>query len=70
MAEIGGQTDLGEESLEIWNKYKLLQFAILFSYILILIPQLSLFYIIVIFVITIFLLIAILNFLKRCSKNL
>lgn len=70
MAEKRGQFDLVEESDERWNQYKMLQIAVLFSFIVILIPLLAVFYFIVLFIISIILSIGILGFLQRCSKNL
>jgi hypothetical protein len=70
MAEKREQFDLARESDERWNQYKMLQIAIIFSFVLIFIPPLALIYIIVLFIITIILTIAILSFLKKCSKSL
>lgn len=70
MAEKREEFDLVKESNERWNQYKILQIAVLFSYILIFIPPLAVVYIIVLFVISIILTIGILGFLKRCSESL
>ena len=70
MAEQQEQHDLAQEADKRWNQYKLLQFAFLFSFILIFIPPLALFYIIVFFIISIIITIAILGFLRRCSERL
>lgn len=70
MAEKRQQSDLVIESEERWNQYKTLQFAVLFSFILIFIPLLGLIYIIGILVVSIILTIKILGFIKRCSENL
>jgi hypothetical protein len=70
MAEKQGQSDLAKESDEKWNQYKMLQIAILFSFILLLIPPLAIVYIIVLFVISIILAISILGFIKRCIEGL
>jgi len=70
MAENGGQSGIAVESNKIWNQYKLLQIAIVSSFVIIFIPLLALVYIIVVFVITIKLVITIVGFLKRCSEYL
>jgi hypothetical protein len=70
MAEKEQQLDLASESSEKWNQFLILRIASLFSFILILIPALSLVYIIVMFVASIIILLSILDFLKRCSKSL
>lgn len=70
MAEKLGQYDLMEESGKRWNQYKMLQIALLFSFILIFIPPLALIYIFVLFIVSFILTISILGFLKRCSGNL
>lgn len=70
MAEKQEQFDLAKESNERWNQYKMLQIAVLFSYILIFLPPLAIVYIVVLFVIAIILAIVIIGFLKRCSENL
>ncbi len=64
------QYDLMEEAEKRWNQYKTLQIALLFSFIVIFIPLLSLVYIVVLFIATIIIAIGILGFLKRCSENL
>lgn len=70
MAEKRGQFHLVRESDERWNQYKMLQIAVLFSFILVFIPPLAVVYVIVLFVISIILIIGILGFLKRCSESL
>lgn len=70
MAKTAEQPDLVIESDEKWNKYKLLQIAALFSFILIFIPPLAIVYIIVLFIVSIIFVISILSFLKRCSESL
>ncbi len=70
MSENLEQYDLMEEAEKRWNQYKTLQIALLFSFIVIFIPLLSLVYIVVIFIAAIILTIKILGFLKRCSENL
>jgi hypothetical protein len=70
MAEQQEQHDLAQEAEKRWNQYKLLQFAFLFSFILIFIPPVAFLYIIVFFIISIILTIGILGFLRRCSENL
>ncbi|MDF2593585.1 MAG: hypothetical protein K0S75_3051 [Clostridia bacterium] len=70
MAEQQEQPDLAQEADKRWNQYKLLQFAFLFSFILIFIPPLAFLYIIVFFIISIIITIAILGFLRRCSERL
>lgn len=70
IAEKQGQSDLANESDEKWNQYKMLQFAVLFSFILIFIPFLGLVYIIVLIVLSIILMIGILGFLKNCIITL
>jgi hypothetical protein len=70
MAEKREEFDLVKDANEKWNQYKMLQIAVLFSYILIFIPPLAAVYIIVLFIISIILTIVILGFLKRCSESL
>jgi hypothetical protein len=70
MAEKREESDLARESDERWNQYKMLQIALLFSFILIFIPLLGVVYLIVLFIIAIILTIGILGFIKRCIDTL
>lgn len=70
MAEKRELYDLVKESDEKWNQYKLLQIAVICSFILIFIPFLAIVYVIVIFIISIIITISILIFIKRCSESL
>lgn len=70
MAEQRGQFDLASESDERWNQYKLLQIAVLFTFILIFIPPLAFIYILVIFVVSIIIVIKIMGFIKICKESL
>lgn len=70
MSEKRGQSDLATECNQRWNQYKLLQIAVLFSFILFFIPLLAGIYIVIMFVISIILGIVILGFLKRCMQSL
>lgn len=69
MANKRGEFDLVKESAERWNQYKMLQVAVLFSLIVILIPPLGLIYITVFFIISIILTIGILGFLVKCINS-
>jgi hypothetical protein len=70
IAEKQEEFDLANEANERWHQYKLLQIAVLFSFILIFIPFLAIIYIFIIFVISIILTMTIVGFIKRCSENL
>ena len=70
MAEKREQFDLVKESDEKWNQYKLLQIAVLCSFIFIFIPILGVLYIIAMLVISIIITIVILGFIKRCNESL
>lgn len=70
MAKERDQSDLVNDSDKMWNQYKMLQIAILCSFILIFIPLLGVVYIMVVFVASIIVTISILGFLNRCSASL
>lgn len=67
MAEKRGQYEIMEEAGNKWGQYKMLQIAVLFSFVLILIPPIAIVYFIVLFIISIILAVSILGFLKRCE---
>lgn len=70
MAEKQEQFELVEEADKRWNQYKLLQIAVLFSFVLMFIPLLVWVYVVVLLVISISLMIGIMGFLERCGKIL
>ena len=70
MAEKQGQFELAKESVESWNKYKLLMIAIACALLFALIPFLGIFYIVFIIIVSIIITVSILRFIKRCGENL
>lgn len=70
MAEKQRQDELGAEAYDRWNQFKMLQIAVLLSFVLIFIPPVAIIYIFVVFIITIILTIRIVGFLRRCSGSL
>jgi hypothetical protein len=70
MAEKQGQLELAKESEERWDKYKILQIAIICSFLIIFIPGLGIVYLVVIFIAAIIVTIGIVGFIKRCGESL
>jgi len=70
MADVKGNPDISVESIERWNHYKYLMIAVLFSFILIIIPMLAIVYILVLLIVSIYVLLQILKFIKKCKENL
>lgn len=70
MAEKQDQLDIYEEADQRWQQYIILQVAAISAFVLFFIPVLSLAYILVIFVFSIFLTIVIMKFMRRCGESL
>jgi hypothetical protein len=70
MANQREQIDLSEEADKRWNQYLILSIAGIFAFILIFIPPLALLFIIGLLIAAIFLTIAIMGYIKRCSEIL
>ncbi|NLD50357.1 MAG: hypothetical protein GX660_24725 [Clostridiaceae bacterium] len=64
------QSDIAFESEAKWNEYKMLQIAILLSFIMIFLPPLAIAYIFVLFIVSIGITIRITGFVRRCSQRL
>lgn len=70
MATNTEKPDIAREAMEKWNYYKYLMFAIILTFVMIIIPALALAYVIVLLIVSISVLIAILGFIKKCKENL
>lgn len=70
MSNAEGLFDLAAESDDKWNLYKILQIAILLSFIFIFIPVLAFIYVIALFIASIGITISILGFINRCKSKL
>lgn len=70
IADKHSQYELGYESSKKWNQYLMYEFAIIAGFILIFIPLLGIFYTIALLIGSIFFLLSILSFLKRCIRGI
>lgn len=65
-----GQSDLAIEADERWGQYKILQIASLCAFIAMFIPFINILYIIGLIIASIYVLIKILGFLKKCDEDI
>jgi hypothetical protein len=70
ISEKCGEFDLAGESDDRWREYKILQTAVLFSFILIFIPPIAVVFFIVLFIMSIIIAISIMRFIKKCGERL
>ncbi len=70
IAEKSGQTDLAQESMDRWREYKILQIAVISSFILIFIPAIAIIFVIVLLIMSIIIAVSIMSFIKKCGERL